>query len=395
MKNTLLAASISCVLVAPVAHAQDSVTLYGIIDSGIAYVNSVASGPHAVGKSRTSAATGFGSGDRWGVTGTENLGNGLSAIFTLENGFSGTTGAFTTGGRMFGRQAFVGLSDRRYGSLTLGRQYDYTFDYVAPLLSWMQFGSIYGAHVGDADNSFQTFRLNNSVKYQVSPLPGLQLGGLYAFSNQASGPNGQGFANNRAWALGARYNDGPLRFASSFLLVNNPSAGLPASTNPGGAIGDEYSGSSNLFYNVSFVTRQQVFAVGSGYSWDALSFNFAYSDSRLDYAIGRDIRIDNYELNGKYQITPAFLVGLAYIFTDGSGYTGTGANAYANGTEPRWHQLNFGAAYFLSKHTDVHFSAVYQRAAGDATTAALNMIGPAGQGVKSQLLLALGLRHRF
>jgi GBP family porin len=382
-------------MAAPLAHAQSSVTLYGIFDNGLAYVNSVATSLKGTGSRRISAATGFGSGDRVGLTGTEDLGGGNSAIFTLENGFSGTTGALGQGGRMFGRQAFVGLSNTHYGILTMGRQYDYTFDYVAPLMSWLQFGSIYGAHIGDVDDSFQTYRLNNSVKYQITPLSGLQFGGLYAFSNQASGAAGQGFANNRAWALGARYNNGPLRLAASFLQLSNPSSGIATSTNPGGAVGDEYSGSSSIFYNAGFVTRQRVFALGSGYTFSALSVNFIFSDARLDYANGQNIRVDNYELNGKYQFTPAFFVGLGYIFTDGSGFTGTGANSYADGTKPKWHQINLGATYVLSKRTDVHFSTVYQRAAGDATAAAINVIGPSGAGSKSQLLFVAGLRHRF
>ncbi|MQR00209.1 porin [Glaciimonas soli] len=395
MNKTVLVIFITSGFAAPLAYAQSSVTLYGIIDNGVSYVNSSASSLTTKGARLIGAATSFGSGDRLGFTGKEDLGGGSSAIFTLESGFSGNTGALSQGGRLFGRQSFVGLSDRNDGTLTMGRQYDYTFDYVAPMTSWLQFGSIYGAHIGDVDDTFQTYRLNNSVKYQVTPIPGLQVGGLYAFSNQSGGSNGAGFANNRAWSLGARYDNGPLGFATSYLTLNSPSSGQSATNNPNGAVGDEYSLPSSIFYNEGFVNRQSIFAAATAYTISALRLNFMYSDTQLTYQGNRSLRVDNYELNGKYQMTPAFSIGLGYIFTNGSGFTGTGAQSYADGTHPKWHQIDFGVSYQLSKNTDLHLSTVYQRAAGDATEAAINVIGPAGIDKKSQMLVATGLRYRF
>jgi GBP family porin len=392
--SLLVAAGIVCAGVTSGACAQGSVTLYGIIDTGLAYGNSVASSTKTQGAHRISAVTGFGSGDRWGLTGKEDLGGGLQAIFTLEAGFSGLTGA-STQNRLFGRQLFVGLAHSRYGTFTMGRQYDYTFDYVAPLLSWLQFGSIYGTHIGDVDDTFQTYRLDNSVKYQVSPFDGLKLGALYAFSNQAAGPNGQGFANNRAYAFGASYMRGPLRIVSSFLTVSNPSAGLASSTNPNGAVGDEYSGATSIFYNAGFVKRQRIVALGAGYSFGTLNVNFVATDTVLQYSGTPNLRIDNYEINSRYQITPALSVGLGYIFTDGFGFTGTGANSYSTGQHPMWHQVDAGVGYALSKRTDVHMSLIYQRAAGDADTAAIPVFGPAGAGRTSELALVAGLRQRF
>jgi predicted porin len=116
------------------AYAQSSVTLYGIVDSGIAYVtNAGTSG----GKNRGSAQmiSGGEANDRFGFKGIEDLGGGLKAVFQLENGFSVANGTLQQGGRLFGRQAFVGLQTP-YGTVTLGRQripiYDY-FLYLDPL----------------------------------------------------------------------------------------------------------------------------------------------------------------------------------------------------------------------------------------------------------------------
>lgn len=396
MKVAIRAAAILAACATPMmARAQSSVTLYGIIDNGIAYTNSVASSIKAQGASRWSMQTGWGSGDRVGFTGRENLGGGLAAVFTLEMGFSAVNGTSSQGGRLFGRQAFVGLDSSTYGRFTMGRQYDFTFDYIAPMLSWLQFGSIYGAHVGDVDNTFQTVRQNNSVKYEVSPLQGLKLGAIYAFSNQAAGPDGQGFTNNRAFGFGATYKRGGLHAAASFLQLDRPSAGQPGGSNPNGANGGEYTFSTAIFYNAGFVERQRVAAVGGGYDFGQLSVNAVFTDTRLNYRGDHSTRVDNYEVNTKYMFTPAVSAGIGYIFTDASGYTGVGATSYASGSRPRWHQINAGASYLLSKRTDLHASVVFQRQAGDADATAINFFGPAGTGQKNQIAILAGLRHRF
>src|ERR1700722_15631399 len=127
MRTAVCTAAVLCACIAPTVHAQSSVTLYGIIDNGLAYTNAVASSIHAPSAHRWSTVTSFGSGDRWGLLGREDLGGGLAAGFRLEAGFSGTTGTSSQGGRLFGRQAYVGLSSNRYGTVTMGRQYDFTF----------------------------------------------------------------------------------------------------------------------------------------------------------------------------------------------------------------------------------------------------------------------------
>ena len=101
MKKTLMVAALTGVF-ATAAHAQSSVTLYGLIDAGITYSNNQA------GHSAWQATSGTVNGSRWGLRGSEDLGGGLKAIFTLENGFSIMNGTSKQSSRMFGRQAFVG-----------------------------------------------------------------------------------------------------------------------------------------------------------------------------------------------------------------------------------------------------------------------------------------------
>jgi predicted porin len=136
MKKSLIYLGIP-MYVASVAHAQSNVTLYGIIDTGVNYTNNVQTAKTATGlKGGSQVAMIEGGsaglqGSRWGLRGTEDLGGGLKSLFVLESGFYSNNGALTQGGAMFGRQAYVGLSNS-IGTLTLGRQYDPGFQ-CAPL----------------------------------------------------------------------------------------------------------------------------------------------------------------------------------------------------------------------------------------------------------------------
>jgi len=121
MKKSLFAlAALSAF--ATLAHAQSSVTLYGIIDEGVQFTNNqknVVGGTNVGGRQVTLDSTNGINGSRWGLKGAEDLGGGLQAIFTLESGINLNNGAFAQGGTPFGRQAFVGLSSSSYGAVTL------------------------------------------------------------------------------------------------------------------------------------------------------------------------------------------------------------------------------------------------------------------------------------
>ncbi|GGZ01031.1 porin [Pseudoduganella plicata] len=103
-------------MTAAAAQAQSQVHIYGVADAGlVAEYGTPAGSSPAIG-------SGLASGSRLGFKGTEDLGNGLSAVFVLEGGYNIDTGATGQGGLRFGRQAFVGLRGA-FGSITVGRQY--------------------------------------------------------------------------------------------------------------------------------------------------------------------------------------------------------------------------------------------------------------------------------
>lgn len=113
MNKTLIALAVAAGF--PLAAAaQQTVTLYGIVDAGVTHANNGTASNFRVD-------SGVQSGSRWGLRGSENLGGGMTAVFNLENGFSADTGAQGQGA-LFGRTAWVGL---KTGDLTVafGRQY--------------------------------------------------------------------------------------------------------------------------------------------------------------------------------------------------------------------------------------------------------------------------------
>ena len=224
-KMKLLLPAVAVTLAVP-AFAQNSVTLYGVIDEGFNYTNNVG------GKHAYEMGDGYVQGSRWGLKGTEDLGGGLKAVFQLENGFNLNTGGLRQGSRMFGRQAYVGLADDKFGTVTLGRQYDSLVDYLAQTTANGNWAGALFSHPYDNDNTDNSFRVDNTVKYTSPTFAGLQFGGTYSFSNST------GFAANRQYSVGGQYANGGLLLAAAYLQANQPGSTV------GGAISQ--TGDSNF-----------------------------------------------------------------------------------------------------------------------------------------------------
>jgi len=207
------------------SHAQSSVTLYGLISAGVGFAT------NQDGKNAYQALSGTDQNPRWGLKGSEDLGAGLSAVFRLENGFNVMTGNAGQNGRLFGRQAYVGLSDAHYGTLTLGRQYDTIHDYIGPAIIASN-----GVNIGDNDNGNNDIRVQNSVKYAMD-CHGLTAMAQYGFSDTSS------FSDNSAYSLGVGYEHGPLRWGAAYAQYNHPYS----STNQTGAIANDYASSILIF----------------------------------------------------------------------------------------------------------------------------------------------------
>ena len=108
MKKTLLALSVAGAFIGT-ASAAPQIELYGLINTGFSYVHSDSDRAGEDAKDSFSMETGKEFGSRWGIRGSEDLGNGLKVSFTLESGFASDTGA-SEQSRLFGRESHVDLS---------------------------------------------------------------------------------------------------------------------------------------------------------------------------------------------------------------------------------------------------------------------------------------------
>ena len=123
-KITLAIGGALMAIAAQSALAQNSVTLYGIVDTSVRYLTNA----NATNDSQVSMGIGPITGSRWGLKGSEDLGGGLSTVFRLEDGFNLWNGQFASANTLFNRMAYVGLSSNQYGTLTFGRQNTPLFD---------------------------------------------------------------------------------------------------------------------------------------------------------------------------------------------------------------------------------------------------------------------------
>ena len=237
MKNlTLVAGAVLALVSTTSALAQSSVTLYGIVDAAVTYTTK------QVGGSRTGVDAGQLATSRWGMRGTEDLGGGLKANFTLEGtlindtgagglGFGGNTtvagaavgNAGGASNSMFDRQATVGVSGG-FGAITLGRQNTVLVDAIglAEPTSFAQAGnnpnvaysllnsgalySTFGTNDGGA-----AFRQNNSIRYATPVMSGFGGALMHGFGEQAGSSSANtysgisGFFSNGASGVSLGY----------------------------------------------------------------------------------------------------------------------------------------------------------------------------------------------
>lgn len=177
MKQASFAIAVAAACAFNTAAAQSTVTLYGIADAGLVR-ESGGSGGDAV-----KVTSGAASASRIGFKGQEDLGGGVSALFTLETGTRIDTGALDAANTLFNRQAFVGLKSRA-GTLTLGRQYTPWHNALA------QVGDPFGTgYAGTSKNLFPdsgaNVRTSNTVVYAAPAWRGVAGEIAYSAGEQA------------------------------------------------------------------------------------------------------------------------------------------------------------------------------------------------------------------
>jgi predicted porin len=305
------------------AAAQSSVTLYGRIDQALTYrdpgsnVRAFGAGSGSqVGKTAWlledgGGATGLGQ-SRWGLRGTEDLGDGLRAYFVLESGFSADTGAGNAT-KFFDRQSYVGLGSKSFGDVRLGRQETLSRELdlrFADASSENELSIV--ETVASGRVLFQNFgtRIDNAINYRTPILGGFQLNVLYGFDEKdpntaeyrgiggsyVGGPISVGLtyeelnggkasgSYNQVWTLGANYNFGIATVYGAYQNTTDFGAQVITGTfTPG--------------------TDHDAFNIGVKVPYGAWTFKGQYTESKIKPPSGSDLKQEKYGLSAAYSLS--------------------------------------------------------------------------------------------
>jgi predicted porin len=379
MKKSTIGQAVTLGILAIASHAQaanNSVTLYGIIDTGLQYVNN--SGGQ--GQSALSMSTGNQVGSRWGLRGGEDLGGGLSTVFKLESGFNSTNGESSQGGRLFGRTAMVGLSSNTWGTLTLGRQYDALFDLVQQTQGDGFLGGFFSAS-GDVDDADNSIRFNNAVKWSSPDWNGLTAVAHYAFGGVAGA-----ISSGQTYSAAAAYAKGPLTVAGGYMHIDNGNTAAQRGNSTADSI---FNSSVNQAYESA--SKIDIVRAGANVTVGQFILGGYYSHSQYNAdqfsAFQTAEKYDNYSVYAVWNVAPDLATEVGYNFMKSSGDSSATRN-----------QLGLAVDYNLSKRTDVYGVVAWANANGsDGMGKAQAVIGSTSidAGANSQTLVTVGLRHKF
>lgn len=382
------------------AHAESSVTLYGIADASLQYINNVAvaqstgsagSPVRYQNQSKFAMYSGGYSGSRWGLRGVEDLGGGNSAFFTLENGFSIATGAFSTSGVEFSRQAFVGFKNDRYGSVSFGRQYEAITDLVQSY-GPIAYGNFSGTYAGDISNYDNYARINNSVKYRSPEIAGLSGELLYAFGGVAGA-----MSQDSTISAGLKYTTGPWGIAVAYLRMDNSNS--TANTWNGTGAGNF---NSSVTAGFAGAKRVQIVDAATRYELGPVSLGLSYGYTHYNPSsvslLRRAISFQSAGANALWHYSPSVALGAGYSYTLGQSVNGTASR-------PHYQQVTLTSSYSLSRTTMLYATAAYQHASGSTLDAYGNVVnatasvGDSANGSSSasasQVLVRAGIRKLF
>jgi predicted porin len=346
------------------AHADgtSSVQFWGALDAGITMVNNQKGG-HSY-----SLDNGIATPNLWGLRGSEDLGGGSRAVFELIDQFNLATGAIypTNGGGLFGRNAYVGLANDRFGKLTFGQQYDFMIDSLLRFDNSIYIAGLYGfregpfaglAIPGNASGNANFDRMSgtaisNAVKYTSAAYHGLTVGALYSFGGVPGS-----FARNDGNSFGVNYVNGPFSMGIAYT----------------------YQRYAQLDNGIAGIRN---FGAGAEYTFGKAAVNLLYTNTKNT---ANNATINVYQIGTRYQLTPALSLGGDYQLMRG--------NAVLAGDKAN--QFTVGARYALSKRTFVYAEGVYQKVSGDNNPRAWIMAVSSASSNDSQLLTRIGMVHRF
>lgn len=417
MKKSLLAIA-AMTAFAGAAQAQSSVTVYGILDAG--YVG----GTTRVSDSSKGNTSGYNQGvykntvnqfgqsaeqtSRLGFKGTEDLGGGTSAFFTVEfqlypqeQNVSGNT----TGG-LNNRQTFVGLKKNGLGQAAIGTQYTPVFN-AAAATDPGQFNNVTGnviyagssgitaADAGSTSIGF-TNRTTNTLSFKTDKFAGFSASGIYTLNNKnqtqttESAATTGGELNASGWGLAADYTYNKFYITAAYQAlkqVTDANSIVSAWTNSqaAGATAPYASAVATTGALTGYGSNVQdnQFYAGATYDFGILKAYAQYVSRKATSAISSNF----------YGKRSAEQIGVrSYITPTIEAWASAGLGRYTAFGESRptanFNGWQLGSNYYLSKRTNVY--AIYGQTATSTTTTNSGVTGSS-----SMNNYAVGVRHTF
>lgn len=402
MKKTLVAVSVLGAF-AGSALAAD-VQLYGILDTGVGYshIDMDTSGVDDVDSFEMKS--GVGSGFRWGLKGTEDLGNGLTVGFILENGFDSDDGSEDSTGVMFNRESSLFL-EGSFGKLAFGRMGALN----SGQSSWSKvgminaFGTSYGEFTAQASNVFSLAgQWDNMIAYETPDFAGFKLFTQYGMG---SNDNENESSSNRFYSLGVTYNNGP--FAGYFAVdsINYKTAKFSKGEWPNN--GDDIDDSLTVTLGGSYDFDVVKIYLGAQYfdevRLSSLGGPICRANDVRDLGIsGFDLSINDIAKLKGYGISLSgdaplaggrVMFGLGYVDADAADSLDKALSQNIAGFrdfEIQRYVVSAGYSYPFSKRTDVYGVASYMQDNEDTSRESGTL-----EQDPSAYSFYVGLRHRF
>ena len=395
MKKTLVAAAVLGTIAGSALAAE--VTLYGVVDMGLAYSHVDSDRLSSMDRDSFSMESGQQAGSRWGLKGTEELGNGLTVGFILEDGFTADDGAES--GSMFDRESSLFL-EGGFGKLAFGRMGSIN----QGISSWglggnlSAFGTSFGSYSAQVANFVSTPGIwDNMIAYRSPTFAGFTVYAQYSMGSSGTNKHENESDTDRYYALGMTYANGPFLGYLAVDSINYQTYGLA------GGVGNDIDDSltvtlggnydfnvAKVFFGAQYFDEARLSSIG-GIVSDASLADQIYSGATA----GTNVSLTNAKVKG-YGVSLSAsvplgggsgLFGVAYMDAEPSDFEkafGVGEFAFT-----RW-IVSAGYDYPLSKRTNVYAVASYMN----------DKVEPKGANADpewnpSAYTFLVGMRHTF
>ena len=334
------------------AMATSNVTLYGVVNTGVLAENAKKT------DTTVSLKSGFTAGSRWGIKGTEDLGNGYQVGFILEQGFNSDDGSEGAEGKQFNRESVLSVKGD-FGSLAFGRTGALSFAQSQAILTGWAFGTSWGNGAWSSiGKSFS--RMDNVISYATPKMGGFTVHAMY--SNGLAGDTAKWSGNNHYYGLGVKFQEAAVKSSLIFEAVDGKGTETAAVT-WGGFLGLDQDGMDKL--GITGVTADEIKDAAEPAAEKQYVVNFGF-----EYNLGDWTPMFAYQYNWQDGGNKNHILGLSakanvaggnlmlatrYLFGKNDG-----AEAGAEDKQSVW-TVHAGYSYPLSKRTALRAYAGYAK----------------------------------